>query len=112
MTPMHTDYLMKLFQAMSDAGFENTRIDDEDLRPLSIDEHGSIAVIKEMQGVDDMIVLKSEYPRPDGSEPAPVQLLFYLGNDPHESLVDYTIPSQTVDEKLTAILDKLEEKYV
>ena len=110
MTPSHRQYLMELFQAMSDAGFEQIRIETPGLWPYEVQTHGSIAVIDEMFSIDDIIVMTAVLPRPDGSDVKPMQLLFLLANDPGESLMDYTIPSAEADEKLSAILDKLEVK--
>lgn len=115
--PQHIDYLMKLFQQMSEAGFDNIRINDVDLDPLSVQEHGSTAVIREMFKVDDPVTLVADYPRHSGDtppydEPYRVQMLFILCNDAWESLADHIIPCEEVDEKLTEITSKLEEEYL
>ena len=113
----HVQYLMELSQAMSDAGFDNIRILDDDLEPLSVQEHGSTAVIKEMMAVDDGVTLTAEWPRHSGDippydEPYRVGMLFILCNDAWESLADHTIPCDRVDEVLSEITSKLEEKYL
>lgn len=113
----HVNYLKDLFAGMKEAGFDNIRISDEDLDPLKVDEDGAEAVIREMFQVDDAITLKADWPRhagdtPPYDEPYRVTLLFILCNDAWESLADHTIPCESVDEALTAITDKLEERYI
>lgn len=110
MSARHEQYLMELFQAMSDAGFENIRIDDEDLAPYTVGDDGSAMVIAEMRSVDDAVTLKADLPRPGGEEPHTMTLLFILENSPKESLADYTIPCERADELMIEILDRLEEK--
>lgn len=112
----HVQYLMELFHAMSEAGFDNIRILDEGLEPLSVQEHGSTAVIREMFQIDEPVALRADWPRHSGDlppydEPYRVGMLFILCDDAWESLADHTIPCEGVDEALSEIINELGEKY-
>jgi len=113
----HVAYLKDLFAAMQERGFDSIRILDEDLEPYSVQEHGAEAVIREMFAVDDGVTLTAEWPRHSGDippydEPYRVGMLFILCNDAWESLADHTIPCERVNEVLSEITSRLEEKYL
>lgn len=107
----HVSYLKSLFHQMKLAGFTNIRIVEPDLKPYSVEKDGAKAVIREMFQIDDMVPLRADYPNPDGDKPHRVTLFFILCNSAWESLADYTIPCEAVEEKLTEITDKLGERY-
>jgi len=112
----HVSYLKDLFAAMQAKGFDNIRINDEDLEPYSVEKDGAEAVIREMFQLDDMVKLKADWPRHSGDippydEPYRVVLFFILCNEAHEALADHTIPCEGVDEVLSEIVNELGEKY-
>lgn len=113
----HVAYLKDLFAAMQAAGFDNLRLDDEDLEPYSVEKDGAETVIREMFQLDDAVVMKADWPRHSGDlppydEPHRVTLVFILCNSAWESLADHTIPCEAVEETLTEITGRLEEAYL
>lgn len=112
----HVAYLKALFAEMKAAGFDRIRIHDDDLSPLEVDVDGADAVIREMFELDDYVLLLADWPRhagdiPPYDEPYRMQLMFVLCNDAHECLADYSIPCQSADEAITAIVDNLADNH-
>lgn len=112
----HVSYLKDLFAEMQAAGFDDIRIKDPDLDPMCVQIHGADAVIYEMFQIDEPVNVRALYPRTEGEvppydEPHRTTMVFILENSAWESVADYTIPCEAVDEKLTEIIDRLGDKY-